>query len=402
MAKPSGSKCNLNCRYCYYLEKENLYPETSSWVMSQEVLEKYIRDTIAGNDTPEVGFVWQGGEPTLLGLEFFQSVIALQRRYAGGKRITNSIQTNGTLLDDDWCSFLKEHGFLVGISIDGPADLHDAYRVDKRDRPTFDQVMRGYELLRKHGVDTNVLTVVNRHNGAEPLRVYRFLKGIGAEHIQFIPVVERLATDGLLTLAGPPRPRAVEPHRQVSDWSVLPEQYGEFLVAVYDEWLQQDVGQVFVQLFEICLAVWCGLPPSLCWFTKTCGSALALEHNGDLYSCDHFVYPEYKLGNIMEQDLAKLARSMTQLEFGKSKSLLPKQCQRCSVRFMCNGECPKRRFLLTEDGEPGLNYLCAAYKRFFTHIDPSMREMAELIRRGRHPREIRANPAALLLGNTER
>jgi uncharacterized protein len=357
--------------------------------MSDAVLERFIRDYIAASDLPEVSFVWQGGEPTLLGIDYYRNVLALQRKHAGGKRISNSLQTNGTLITAEWAEFLAQNRFLVGLSLDGPKDLHDSYRVDKRGRPTFDDVMRGWEHLRTHKVDTNILAVVNRHNGAEPLRVYSFFKSIGAEFIQFIPVVERAATGGLLTLAGPPVPRKLEPHQQVTDWSVLPEQYGEFLIAIFDEWIRQDVGKVYVQLFDICANVWSGRPSPLCWLTKNCGSALALEHNGDVFMCDHYVYPEFKLGNILERSLGEMGRSREQVAFGKAKfDSLPQQCLRCDVRFACNGECPKRRFICTDEGEPGLNYLCAGYKAFFRHVDPVMTKMADLIRRGRPAAEI--------------
>ncbi|HEY0866127.1 MAG TPA: SPASM domain-containing protein, partial [Fimbriimonas sp.] len=257
-------------------------------------------------------------------------------------------------------------------------------------QPTFDQVIRGYNTLQRHRVDTNVLTVVNRLNGSQPIRTYRFLRDqLGAQFVQFIPVVERTSVDGLLSLAGPPKPRVVEPSGHVTEWSVLPDQYGQFLVEVYDEWVRRDVGRVFVQLFDVCLNVWSGRPSTLCWFGKTCGTALAIEHNGDVYACDHFVYPEFKLGNLLERPLEKMARSREQNAFGQAKAAsLPQYCQKCEVRFMCNGECPKRRFLLTPDGEPGLNYLCEAYKRFFRHVDPSMRKMAELVRNRRPAADI--------------
>lgn len=383
MAKVVGSKCNLDCQYCYYLEKENLYEPATSSIMSDEVLEDFIRQYIEASDAPQVTFEWQGGEPTLLGVDYFERVLAMQRKHAKGKRISNSLQTNGTLLDDRWAAFLAKNRFLVGLSLDGPQDLHDSYRVDKRGRPTFELVMRGWGLLQKHKVETNILAVVNRKNAEEPLRVYRFFKEIGAEFIQLIPVVERKATQGLLSLAGPPSARRLESHQQVTDWSVLPEQYGNFLVTIFNEWVREDVGRVFVQLFEICANVWAKQPAPLCWFRESCGTALVIEHNGDLYSCDHYVYPEFKLGNIRENGLESLARSKRQGEFGKEKlDSLPQYCLTCEVRFACNGECPKRRFMLTPDGQPGLNYLCPAYKQFFNHVDPFMKRIVELIKSG--------------------
>lgn len=373
MAKPTGSKCNLDCAYCYYLEKEKLYPGKSSWVMSDEVLEAYIKGIVDGNDTPEVDFVWQGGEPTLLGIPFFEKVLALQNRFGKGRRISNALQTNGTLIDDDWGAFLKQNRFLIGLSLDGPEALHDRYRVDKRGAPTFSKAMKGWEVLRRHRVDTNVLCVVNRTNGDHPLEIYRFFKEIGVQFIQFIPVVERVGT-------------------KVADYSVEPLQYGEFLVSIYDEWVSQDVGRTFVQLFDICLNAWVGRPSPLCWFRKTCGSALALEHNGDLYSCDHYVYPEYLLGNILQKPMAELARSKRQVQFGEDKSsTLPRYCLECEVRFVCNGECPKRRFVETPEGEKGLNYLCPAYRRFFNHVDPTMKKMAQLVLAGRPAADIMAS-----------
>jgi uncharacterized protein len=396
MSKPVGPICNLDCKYCYYLEKENLYPERTSWRMLPDVLESFVAQYIAAQDAPEVTFAWQGGEPTLLGVEYFENVVVLQKKHAGGRIIHNALQTNGTLLDDAWCAFLKEHGFLVGVSIDGPQELHDTYRVDKQGRPTFDDVMRGITLLKKHGVDFNTLTVVGSHNGNSPTEVYDFLKEIGSGYIQFIPLVERRpgpATAGLiqLSLAMPPKGQAAD--LPVTEWSVRPEQYGAFLTTVFDEWVRKDVGTVFVQIFDVALGIWHGLGASLCVFRETCGDALAMEHNGDIYSCDHYVYPEYKLGNVSDGTLGTMVTSDAQRKFGRDKAAtLPAYCRSCDVRFACNGECPKHRFATTPDGEWGLNYLCAGYKQFFTHIGPAMRTMSALIRQGRAPTEIMRLP----------
>lgn len=390
MAKPMGPICNLDCRYCFYLEKENLYGKKQDFAMPDAVLESYISQFITSQDVPAISFAWQGGEPTLLGVDFFRKVVAIQRKYANGKTIENAFQTNGVLLDDRWGEFLAENHFLIGISIDGPAELHDFYRVDKGGAPTFHRVMRGLRVLKKHQVEFNALTVVNRQNSLHPLRVYRFLKSIGCQFLQFIPIVERMAkaanADGLVLIA-PRDPHAAE----VSAWSVEPRQYGVFLSTIFDEWVRNDVGTCFVQLFDVTLESWLGMVPSLCVFRPTCGAAMALEHNGDLYSCDHYVYPENKLGNIMEQPLSMLVNSAQQRAFGLDKrDSLPRYCRECDVRFACNGECPKHRFIATPDGEPGLNYLCAGYKLFFQHVDPYMKFMANELRHQRPPANVMA------------
>jgi uncharacterized protein len=388
LAKPIGPICNLDCKYCFYLEKESLYPQVEKWAMRDDVLESYIRQYIEAHDTPAVNFAWQGGEPTLLGVGFFRRVVELEQRYANGKQIANAFQTNGVLLNDAWAEFFLEYQFLIGISIDGPRELHDAYRVDKGGQPTFDRVMRGMETLQRHKVDFNTLTTVHRANADSPLEVYRFLRDNGSGYMQFIPIVERIAhqvtEDGLRLIspdfAGPAK---------VAPWSVEPRQFGKFLCTIFDEWVRRDVGRAFVQLFDISLELWTGMEASLCIFRKTCGAALAIEHSGDLYSCDHFVYPENRLGNIMESALAALAGSAQQQEFGEAKeSTLPRYCRECDVRFACNGECPKHRFLTTPDGEPGLNYLCAGYKMFFHHIDPYMRFMASELAAQRAPANV--------------
>ena len=385
MAKPTGPICNLDCKYCFYLEKENLYPGNRSWAMSDEVLESYIRQYIQAQAAPAITFAWQGGEPTLLGVGFFQSVVELQSRYACGKTIQNALQTNGTLINDEWGEFLQENRFLVGVSIDGPRELHDFYRVDKGGAPTFDRVLRGISKLKEHGVDFNTLTVVHRRNSEYPLEVYRFLKEIGSGFMQFIPLVERKTNvpgpDGLVLIAP-----SFDGSAEVTDWSVEAKTFGTFLSRIFDEWVKNDVGRYYIQQFDVALESWLGLEASLCVFRRTCGSAMAMEHTGDLYSCDHFVYPENRLGNITERSLQEMVSSQQQLAFGQNKcDSLPKMCRECSVRFACHGECPKHRFLKTPDGEPGLNYLCAGYKHFFQHIDPYMRFMAAELRAERAP-----------------
>jgi uncharacterized protein len=409
LTKPIGPICNLDCKYCFYLEKEKLYPGERQWRMSDEVLAEYVRQYIEAQPGPEVFFAWQGGEPTLLGVDFFRKAIALQKKFANGKIVSNALQTNGTLLDDKWCRFLAAEKFLIGLSIDGPRELHDRYRVDKGQKPTFDRVMRGLELLKQHRVDFNTLTVVNDANSKQPLEVYRFLKSIGSEFLQFIPLVERkappdeagfhfapppeLTRDFQSNTSPSPRPLPLgEGESPVTVWSVQAEAYGNFLCAIFDEWVRQDVGKIFVQLFDVALGNWMGLGSSLCVFAERCGSALAMEHNGDLYSCDHYVYPKYRLGNLMNQSLGGMAGSPEQFKFGNDKSdLLPRFCRECEVRFACNGECPKHRFIKTPDGEEGLNYLCPAYKKFFNHIDGPMRIMGQLLREGRAAAEVTAS-----------
>ncbi len=378
MAKPTGAVCNLNCAYCFFLTKERLYPG-SGFRMSDEVLEEYIRQYLEAQEVPVVTVAWQGGEPTMMGLDFFRRSIELEEKYAKpGMSVENTIQTNATLLDDEWCEFFRDNGYLVGISIDGPRELHDAYRRDKGGNPTFDRVMKGFDLLKKHGVDFNILCTVHAANGGHPQEVYRFFRDeLEAEFIQFIAIVERDNRTGF------------QEGNKVTERSVGSEQYGDFLVGVFDEWVKRDVGKVFVQTFDVSLGNWVGEPPSLCVFAPTCGGAMVMEHNGDIYSCDHFVEPDYLLGNIMETSLIELVDSPWQRDFGRGKlDTLPDCCRECEVRFACRGGCPKNRFTDTPDGEPGLNYLCAGYKKFFKHIDRPMRIMAELLRQGRAPAEI--------------
>ena len=388
MTKPVGPICNLDCKYCFYLEKENLYPNVSKWAMRPEVLESYVRQYIEAQPGDVINFAWQGGEPTLLGVDFFRRMVELQRKYANGKQIENAFQTNGVLLDDAWGQFFAENKFLVGLSIDGPEHLHDAYRVDKGGKGSFRRVMAGMETLKRNGVPFNTLTTVHRANSYHPLEVYRFLREQGSGYMQFIPIIERKSAqttrDGL-TLVLP----TFTEDAQVTEWSVEPLQFGKFLCGIFDEWVRHDVGKQFVQLFDVSLEMWFGREASLCVFRRKCGSALALEHGGDLYSCDHFVYPENRLGNIMETPLAELVDSPQQKKFGEDKeSTLPKYCQTCDVRFACNGECPKHRFLTTPDGEAGLNYLCAGYKMFFHHVDPYMRFMADQLQQEQAPANV--------------
>ncbi len=375
MTKPIGPRCNIACKYCYYLEKEQLYPDEKRFRMSDAVLERYVRDLIAAEvkaGQREVLFAWQGGEPTLLGVDFFERAVALQKQYCPeGVRIENAFQTNGMLLDDDWGSFLARENFLVGISIDGPRKIHDRYRRDRAGRPTFDKVMKGLDVLRRHGVEFNILTTVHRENAIQGKEVYRFLRDLGTAHLQFIPIVERRAVDGGLAAA----PQVDDdPANVVSEWSVSPRAYGKFLCDVFDTWYRKDVGRIFVQFFENQVGLWMGLPASLCVFAETCGNGLAMEHNGDLYACDHYVYPEYRLGNIMETPIGELAWSEAAEKFGNDKrDTLTAQCRACEFRFACNGGCPKHRFLRSKDGEPGHNYFCQSYTMFFRHAGDRLR-----------------------------
>ena len=369
IAKPIGAICNLDCEYCYYLEKEDLYPDTKSFKMSGKVLESYIRQYIHSQPfgTKEVTFVWQGGEPTLMGLPFFRNAFALQQKYARpGMNITNSFQTNGTRLHDDWARFFKDHDVLVGISIDGPEEIHDEFRPDKSGYGSFQQVMQGLELLKKHDVRFNTLTCVQSDNSSYPVKIYRFLKSIGSTHMQFIPIVEPM------------------PDGSVSYRSVNPKKYGTFLNGVFNEWLRQDdIGAIFVQDFDVALNLVYGNPSPVCVHAETCGHALAIEHNGDLYSCDHFVYPDYRLGNIIDEKMLDMHESERQERFGMDKKdRLPGYCLECEFLSICNGGCPKDRIVETPDGEPGLNYLCQGYKTFYAHSVPVFRKMAKALEMG--------------------
>ena len=386
MAKPTGPLCNLNCKYCFYLEKEALFPEGEEYRMSDEVLEAYIRKTAEYQTVPELLYAWQGGEPTMVGLDFFRKAIALEKQYAGGKRLTNTLQTNGTLLDDEWCAFLAENRFLVGLSLDGPEEIHNLHRIDRGGEPTFDRVMRGMELMKKHGVEFNILACVTRESAKHPLEVYRFFKEQGVQFIQFIPIIERMPDEESSRIGlrlGMPASLDESDSEAVMEWTVDPEGYGDFLIGVFDEWIRNDVGSVFVMNFEWALSSWMGHVQHACFFMERCGMAGIIEHNGDVYSCDHFVYPEYRLGNILNDDFGEMFASEKQRKFGAVKEeSLPRYCRECDVLFACRGECPKHRFLKTPDGEAGLNYLCAGYKKYFHHIDPYLKAIDQTIRMG--------------------
>jgi uncharacterized protein len=396
LAKPTGAVCNLDCAYCSFLSKEALYPG-STFRMEDDVLEAYIRQVIESQRAPHVAIEWQGGEPMLMGRPFFEKAIGLVKKHLrSGMTVEHTIQTNGTLLDDAWCEFFKQNDFMLGLSLDGPREMHDAYRVDKGGAPTFDKVVGAARLLLRHGVNFNVLCAVHAANADHPLEVYRFLRDeVGTTSIQFIPIVERASVE-LLPLANEgwgrrhgQRPLYVQEGNLVTERSVKPEQWGRFLIAVFDEWVQRDVGTVFVQMFDAALTSWLGIENPMCIFNERCGAALALEHNGDLYSCDHFVEPRHLLGNIQKRHMRDLVASEQQRAFGEAKlDTLPQYCRKCEVRFACHGECPRNRFTTTPDGEPGLNYLCAGYKAFFRHVDRPMRIMADLVRKGRYADEV--------------
>ena len=386
MTKPAGSSCNLACEYCYYLEKKNLYKDASAdrrHVMSDDMLERFIKMYIESQSMPQILFSWHGGETLMRPLSFYKKVIELQKKYGGGLVIDNSIQTNGTLLTDEWCRFFKDNNWLVGVSVDGPQEFHDEYRRNNIGAPSFHKVMRGINLLKKHGVEWNALAVVNDFNADYPLDFYHFFKEIECRYIQFTPIVERIIphTDGR-TLASP-----MDAHdAPLADFSVSPAQWGEFLCTIFDEWVKNDVGQYFIQLFDSTLANWAGVQPGVCTMARTCGHAGVMEFNGDVYSCDHFVFPEYKLGNIREKTLVEMMYSDRQQKFGTDKyDSLPGQCRRCKYLFACNGECPKNRFAVSADGEQGLNYLCQGYRRFFHHAKPYMDFMADELRNKRPP-----------------
>lgn len=387
MAKPAGPSCNLHCEYCFYLEKKIFFPGNKALRMSDEVLETYTREYIESQPGASVVFEWQGGEPALVGVDFFQRALDFQNKYNKGKKITNSFQTNGTILDDAWCAFLSRNNFLVGLSLDGPEAVHAAYRVDKDGRPTFSKVLNSLRMMRKYGVEVNILSSVNSESSKHPLEVYRFFRQQGVQFIQFIPIVERPAGPEAeklgIPLAGPPSLTQEEKSTTVTPWSVEPEQYGEFLIRVFEEWLRNDVGKIFVMNFEWSLGAWAGVRPAVCYLSPRCGRNLILEHNGDIFSCDHFMYPAYRLGNILKDGLRKMVRSKKQIAFGASKeTTLPGYCRSCDVLFACRGGCPKHRFAKSPDGEPGLNYLCGGFKKFYHYVKPSMKQMVQLIHRG--------------------
>ena len=363
MLKPAGAHCNLACRYCYYLDKAKLYPDEPKHVMSDELLERFTREYIQSQGTPEVLFAWHGGETLMRPISFYERAMALQRKYAAGRRIENCIQTNGTLLTPEWCRFFRDNHWLVGISIDGPQEFHDEYRRNRGGAPSWAKVMKGIDLLNKYHVEWNAMAVVNDYNADYPLDFYRFFKEIGCHYLQFTPIVERM------------------PDGEVADFNVSPRQWGDFLCAVFDEWVKADVGTYFVQLFDSTLANWCGVQPGVCTMGRDCGHAAVMEFNGDVYACDHFVLPEYRLGNIHQTSLQDLLYGERQEKFRQLKhDRLPQQCLECEWEFACHGECPKNRFCQTASGEEGLNYLCAGYAQFFHHVAPYMDRMkAELL-----------------------
>ncbi len=383
MAKPAGPLCNLACNYCYYLEKQNLYKQQQGKTMSDETLETFVRDYIAAQSTPSVLFTWHGGEPLMRPLTFYRRVLELQRKYAAGRAIDNCIQTNGTLITPEWAQFFHDNQFLVGISIDGPQDMHDHYRKSRLGRPSWRQVMKGIDLLNRYGVEWNAMAVANATTAEDPLRFYHFFKEINCHYLQFTPVVERYYRhpDGR-RLATPLDGATAE----LTDFSITPEAWGDFCCTIFDEWVKNDVGEYFVQLFDATLAGWAGVMPSVCSMAETCGHATALEFNGDLYACDHFVFPEYRLGNILETPLATLTARPELKKFGQAKrDALTRQCRECEYLFACHGECPKNRFGFSADGEPGHNHLCKGYHLFFSHVAPYMDFMKRCLQKGLPP-----------------
>ena len=370
MLKPAGAHCNLACKYCYYLEKDNLYDKSHRHIMSDEMLEQFTREYIEAQTMPQVLFTWHGGEPLMRSIDFYKKALALQKKYARGRRIDNVIQTNGTMLTDEWCEFFAQNNWLVGISIDGPQEYHDHYRLTSTGNPSWQKVMHGIELLKKHHVEWNAMAVVNVYNADHPLEFYHFFKDNGCQYLQFTPIVERLTQhlDGR-TLAS----LADDKEIPLADFSVTPEQWGNFLCAIFDEWVHNDVGKMFVEIFDCTLANWMGVLPGICAYSKNCGHAGVMEHNGDVYSCDHFVFPEYKLGNIRNHTLIEMLYGDKQHAFSRLKhTSLPRQCKECDMEFACHGECPKNRFEKDKYGEPGLNYLCKGYYQYYSHVAPYM------------------------------
>ncbi|MBP6611089.1 MAG: anaerobic sulfatase-maturation protein [Paludibacter sp.] len=385
MLKPVGSACNLNCEYCYYLEKEHLYPSAKSQMMTDTLLENFVQQYLNSQTQHEVLFTWHGGEALLRPISFYKKAIELQKQYGQGRQIDNVLQTNGTMLNDAWCEFFKENNFLIGVSIDGPQEFHDEYRRNKGGQPTFVKVMKGIQLLKKHEVEFNAMAVVNDYNADYPVEFYRFFKELGCKFIQFAPIVERLdPKDSGLKLTAPTAQDV-----PVADFSVSPVQWGKFLIGLFDEWIKEDVGTYYIQMFDSTLANWVGEQPGVCTMAKHCGHAGVMEFNGDVYSCDHYVFPEYKLGNINTDNLAGMMYSEKQLKFGADKyDTLPRQCRECEYLFACHGECPKNRFAFTKDGEPGLNYLCAGWKMFFHHVAPYMDFMKKELLAERAPANV--------------
>lgn len=386
MLKPAGAHCNLACKYCYYLEKNKLYPTAQRHLMSNEMLEQFTREYIEAQTMNQVLFTWHGGEPLLRSIDFYRKALSLQQKYAGGRRIDNVIQTNGTLLTDEWCEFFAQNHWLVGISIDGPQPDHDHYRLTAAGKPSWKKVMQGIKLLKKHGVEWNAMAVVNAYNANHPLEFYRFFKENGCQFLQFTPIVERLTRheDGR-TLAS----LADKDEISLSEASVAPEQWGYFLCAIFDEWVRKDVGKIFVEIFDCTLANWMGISPGICAYSKECGHAGVMEHNGDVYSCDHFVFPEYKLGNIRDHSLIDMLYGEQQQEFSRLKhSSLPRQCKECDMEFACHGECPKNRFMKDKYGDSGLNYLCPGYYHYYQHVAPYMDYMKQELMSQRPPSNI--------------
>ena len=386
MLKPAGAHCNLACKYCYYLEKNKLYPTAQRHLMSDEMLEQFTREYIEAQTMNQVLFTWHGGEPLLRSIDFYRKALSLQQKYAGGRRIDNVIQTNGTLLTDEWCEFFAQNHWLVGISIDGPQPDHDHYRLTAAGKPSWEKVMQGIKLLKKHGVEWNAMAVVNAYNANHPLEFYRFFKENGCQFLQFTPIVERLTRheDGR-TLAS----LADKDEISLSEASVAPEQWGYFLCAIFDEWVRKDVGKIFVEIFDCTLANWMGISPGICAYSKECGHAGVMEHNGDVYSCDHFVFPEYKLGNIRDHSLIDMLYGEQQQEFSRLKhSSLPRQCKECDMEFACHGECPKNRFMKDKYGDSGLNYLCPGYYHYYQHVAPYMDYMKQELMSQRPPSNI--------------
>lgn len=386
MLKPAGAHCNLACKYCYYLEKNKLYPTAQRHLMSDEMLERFTREYIEAQTMNQVLFTWHGGEPLLRSIDFYRKALSLQQKYAGGRRIDNVIQTNGTLLTDEWCEFFAQNHWLVGISIDGPQPDHDHYRLTAAGKPSWKKVMQGIKLLKKHGVEWNAMAVVNAYNANHPLEFYRFFKENGCQFLQFTPIVERLTRheDGR-TLAS----LADKDEISLSEASVAPEQWGYFLCAIFDEWVRKDVGKIFVEIFDCTLANWMGISPGICAYSKECGHAGVMEHNGDVYSCDHFVFPEYKLGNIRDHSLIDMLYGEQQQEFSRLKhSSLPRQCKECDMEFACHGECPKNRFMKDKYGDSGLNYLCPGYYHYYQHVAPYMDYMKQELMSQRPPSNI--------------
>ena len=386
MLKPAGAHCNLACKYCYYLEKNKLYPTAQRHLMSDEMLEQFTREYIEAQTMNQVLFTWHGGEPLLRSIDFYRKALSLQQKYAGGRRIDNVIQTNGTLLTDEWCEFFAQNHWLVGISIDGPQPDHDHYRLTAAGKPSWKKVMQGIKLLKKHGVEWNAMAVVNAYNANHPLEFYRFFKENGCQFLQFTPIVERLTRheDGR-TLAS----LADKDEISLSEASVAPEQWGYFLCAIFDEWVRKDVGKIFVEIFDCTLANWMGISPGICAYSKECGHVGVMEHNGDVYSCDHFVFPEYKLGNIRDHSLIDMLYGEQQQEFSRLKhSSLPRQCKECDMEFACHGECPKNRFMKNKYGDSGLNYLCPGYYHYYQHVAPYMDYMKQELMSQRPPSNI--------------